>query len=161
MLSRYKLFKSLNRRLLSCPVFLIAQTAAAVNQASPGSDPGLQPKEAVVVFNNGVTGDIHLSQANFKSPLEMKLDLTTLRDSVGPWHIHRLPVQDGCSANSTSGHYNPFNVTATYKTCKDATECEAGDLSTKFGVSPGHAPPARARRGVSGGSLSTSGDSLS
>ncbi|TFJ85698.1 hypothetical protein NSK_003205 [Nannochloropsis salina CCMP1776] len=106
---------------------------AAVNQASPGSDPGLQPKEAVVVFNNGVTGDIHLSQANFKSPLEMKLDLTTLRDSVGPWHIHRLPVQDGCSANSTSGHYNPFNVTATYKTCKDATECEAGDLSTKFG----------------------------
>lgn len=93
----------------------------------------MQPKKAKVVFNNGVTGEINLSQADYKVPLEMKLNLKGLKDTVGPWHIHRLPVVSDCSANSTSGHYNPFAVTATYKACEDAAACEAGDLATKFG----------------------------
>lgn len=94
----------------------------------------MQQKTATVTFNNGVIGGIDLVQADYKSPLEMKVNLKGLKDTVGPWHIHRLPVVSDCSANSTSGHYNPMNVSATYKACESPEDCEAGDLSTKYGV---------------------------
>jgi Cu/Zn superoxide dismutase len=104
-----------------------------VKMPNMAMDPGMQPKSAKVVFNNGVSGDIRMTQSDYKGPLEIKLNLKDLKDSVGPWHIHRLPVVSDCSANSTSGHYNPLAVTATYKACEESAACEAGDLSTKFG----------------------------
>lgn len=48
------------------------------------------------------------------------------------WHIHVFPVVDGCQASSTGGHYNPFNVSTPYDSCT-FDDCEAGDLSGKFG----------------------------
>lgn len=119
----------------SAPSSLPPSLPAAEPAIHPDSaqDPGLKPKKAKVLFNNGVTGEITLSQATYKAPLDMKVDLKSLKDTVGPWHIHRLPVVSDCSANSTSGHYNPFMVASTYKACADPADCEAGDLATKFG----------------------------
>ncbi|XP_051778125.1 uncharacterized protein cusr [Erpetoichthys calabaricus] len=106
----------------------------------------LEPKEVTAVINmKGIKGTIIFSQTSPFESTELKVSLSNLRNSVGPYHVHQFPVppkkssnEDICSNDNVGGHWNPYNLDTksfSYPTGPGATHdrYEIGDLSGKHG----------------------------
>nr|XP_057901922.1 uncharacterized protein cusr [Doryrhamphus excisus] len=98
---------------------------------------------SALVDMKGISGYISFRQASPFDRTELKVDLSNLRNLVGPYHVHNFPVPSGrtsssnlCSNDNLGGHWNPFGVNTsspTYPTGPGSTHdmYEVGDLSAK------------------------------
>uniref|UniRef100_A0A8C4RYN5 Superoxide dismutase copper/zinc binding domain-containing protein n=1 Tax=Erpetoichthys calabaricus TaxID=27687 RepID=A0A8C4RYN5_ERPCA len=93
----------------------------------------LEPKEVTAVINmKGIKGTIIFSQTSPFESTELKVSLSNLRNSVGPYHVHQFPVPPKKSSNEDiCSNDNSFS----YPTGPGATHdrYEIGDLSGKHG----------------------------
>ncbi|XP_044046586.1 uncharacterized protein cusr [Siniperca chuatsi] len=91
----------------------------------------------------GIKGYFSFRQASPFDVTELRVNLTNLKSSVGPYHVHHFPVPSVrsppsslCSNDNVGGHWNPFRVNvndSTYPKMPGSTHdrYEAGDLSGK------------------------------
>ncbi|XP_038147263.1 uncharacterized protein cusr [Cyprinodon tularosa] len=98
-------------------------------------------KEVRAVMNmGGIMGYFNFRQASPFDTTQFSLNLTNLRELVGPYHVHDFPVpsvrSSQCSNDNVGGHWNPFKVDTTlsrYPSGPGSTHdmYEIGDLSRK------------------------------
>uniref|UniRef100_A0A3B5PSD2 Superoxide dismutase copper/zinc binding domain-containing protein n=1 Tax=Xiphophorus maculatus TaxID=8083 RepID=A0A3B5PSD2_XIPMA len=96
-------------------------------------------KEAVMSMR-GIKGYFIFRQASPFDVTQLSVNLTNLRELVGPYHVHNFPVPSvrsgQCSNDNVGGHWNPFAVdttSPTYPAGPGSThdKYEIGDLSAK------------------------------
>ena len=102
---------------------------------------------------NGVSGVINFMHTPILGNLTMiTISLSGLDQypsETFPWHVHNYPFttqhDDPCGAASVGGHFDPFMASSrsNYSTrcSNNASFCEVGDLSGKFGNLPSTIPP--------------------
>ncbi|CAJ1053226.1 hypothetical protein EPR50_G00014820 [Xyrichtys novacula] len=100
-------------------------------------------KVSAVMDMKGIKGHFSFIQPSPFDVTEVKLNLTNLRNKVGPYHVHLFPVPFAqmtesslCSNDNVGGHLNPFNVNTSSPTYPNGPGSshdmyEIGDLSNK------------------------------
>uniref|UniRef100_A0A8C5HDH9 Superoxide dismutase copper/zinc binding domain-containing protein n=1 Tax=Gouania willdenowi TaxID=441366 RepID=A0A8C5HDH9_GOUWI len=93
----------------------------------------------------GISGYFSFRQSSPFAVTVLRVNLTNLRERVGPYHVHNFPVpqlgssqSSRCSNDNVGGHWNPFTVNTSspvYPTMPGSTHdmYELGDLSSKHG----------------------------
>uniref|UniRef100_A0A3P9MSS3 Superoxide dismutase copper/zinc binding domain-containing protein n=1 Tax=Poecilia reticulata TaxID=8081 RepID=A0A3P9MSS3_POERE len=93
-----------------------------------------------VMNMRGISGYFNFRQASPFDVTQLSVNLTNLRELVGPYHVHNFPVPSvrsgQCSNDNVGGHWNPFAVDTTsppYPAGPGSThdKYEIGDLSGK------------------------------
>ncbi|MEQ2256100.1 hypothetical protein ILYODFUR_020848, partial [Ilyodon furcidens] len=101
----------------------------------------MSEKEVRAVVNmGGIMGYFNFRQASPFDLTQFSMNLTNLREKVGPYHVHHFPVpsvrSSQCSNDNVGGHWNPFaanTTSSTYPAGPGSTHdmYEIGDLSAK------------------------------
>ncbi|XP_023190475.1 uncharacterized protein LOC102220097 [Xiphophorus maculatus] len=100
----------------------------------------LHKEVRAVMSMRGIKGYFIFRQASPFDVTQLSVNLTNLRELVGPYHVHNFPVPSvrsgQCSNDNVGGHWNPFAVdttSPTYPAGPGSThdKYEIGDLSAK------------------------------
>jgi len=86
---------------------------------------------AEAVFSGPATGKITFAEAG--GVTVVSVELANMQAGANGYHVHELPVGEGCGSSSTGGHWNPTNVAVPANCPTDPSQCEIGDLSGKHG----------------------------
>ncbi|XP_043970458.1 xaa-Pro aminopeptidase 1 isoform X1 [Gambusia affinis] len=118
--------------------YLLLRTGTSYRCAQVYSMP---QKEVSAVMNmRGIKGYFRFRQGSPFDVTQLSVNLTNLRELVGPYHVHNFPVPSvrsgQCSNDNVGGHWNPFAVdttSPTYPAGPGSThdKYEIGDLSAK------------------------------
>ncbi|MBW0522848.1 hypothetical protein O181_062563 [Austropuccinia psidii MF-1] len=85
------------------------------------------------IVGKGITGTVQFSAVSGQNYVLVEIELTGLKSCTSyPYHIHQQAITAG-NCTTALGHFNPRGVTAKKCDFHNPQNCEAGDLSGKFG----------------------------